>query len=1622
MASWKLKGVVPDSDDEESLDNEIDASDGELGEGSRNNQHQDHDENAKEEKGSLLEHVSTEKHGFQSSSPTEDDHTIGDLDAHTARFLNQNTDGRRLLHSSSPASPQIFRAPRALWDLDHDLTDSENEATESTQTLPAFNPLPPADEVSKTYVRLTSPMSSLLSSPPGSQQEAMSDLQSKSTIDGESHSSRIPLNTLNDSPIADTKSHTIREPANSYRRALRERAPIQLHPYAMEQEKYRRTLKARGMTPMRLAQAQDENHRRKHVPSSDPTSQDLESQEREAETEESQPMDFNWDLNTFPSVENNESQASEGEKSDDSSSIDDDEFPDISELIQGQQPRSGRLKPKRRHRLSQKPSQATKPAKYVPKVNEVFEVPASPPATSSPFTTNVRSARRTVSQAASLPSKEPTPSWLDQDELNVQSAPDLPTPVTSAIKPVSDPIFVESDLDEDDPFASELNDSVSCSSSSDESIEIRKVSKKIRGVLPASHLRLDQQLKKLGHPVATQRDSSTVSPVKPSVRRGVALPRASGAAQLAHPSMKNALPFLSDPSDDEVSDHIGLSVEDDTAENLVTDFAQSRMGYAEEEDRIDAMLPSLKRQRKFATNTKKKMRLGSTSLPAGHSHQPKITQHVVRGPSSLGSRRTRSGKATRKTGRGAPDRRRNPKPPRLSILDVVDLTSHPEEEVPQFIKVAARTARSKIAQGRQSPSGKFIRLASREDTIDAQSVLEEWKASRIMPRNLGTSAMGSNMVPRPPLGRIPDNNQTKFPPPMAKTKSRFQVTGTRYGRIDRPRQLVVSRGRQMSIKDYASTQQPMLPCQYSITHPGPKAISQLPQRRVAIPRHRAPQSRPAQLENSEMAYSSQNPGAAFTTAKKSLDGLFRLHRKHPVNLHLNRFLFDEDIVRPSPDAALVPEPEASDLGSVRLELTGALPKPRKRLPQRIDAGAARYRQPSEPAVLDAPSPEDYQESAGQDNKLKGLAKLGTRYPIHFDIFPLQSGIFFHESTFIGSGRLSQALNAPAATPFGESRGHSFFRLRDKDFRWGQWNEDVSSEVGLFFDCLVELLTQCPTSSNPSVPSAAASIEFLIDYVQHHVCFASSENRQGFLSRMLETTQEFSSRVSGIELPSEEKKSQCWIDTMARYAILMLQLLHISRTVQAATTSPLEDVLKVVACICTRLLVRQGLGSVRKLYDDLQYLSFRERGIRSDQYIALSWVTILRVLDVARIPKGSFWDVTNMALTEGDVNMVGDARVMEQIWYSMFTLLPLCEFDEFGVVVSGRRHGILFDNWAVPQRMLRKVFALYSADSKQSPGFNDYCRTLVSRCHHLIHQWGWWRSGGLIGTVFDFFASRKLEHLRNEEVYKSPRFLEELDAEPPLDVEPEDRCFHIFLKIVALTIKHLRHAKDDRSIRNLVARLLPNHDRQYPKDEEILQRDLAALRNHHDLLCTLYWASPPDCRPTLSLIQDLVIPDRSHKEACLINLRALDNLARYVFTSPADETAVYQQFTRWELAFFESLLHQYLITSSDFRKQAALLSDSLQQPIMEAQLQKAIISYRQATRAVIETQLSNLRDRITDAKDAEAALSCLNAGTFTIPFHLVSRQYLGMSKQHVLTFSRAFVKDIESRNLWGLSRC
>ncbi|KAI3398158.1 hypothetical protein diail_9780 [Diaporthe ilicicola] len=1426
---------------------------------------------------------------------------------------------------------------------------SSSEAPDSPTTI-----LPERDEISSSIVQIIArsanpfPGSSLNPEPVSRSLEEDYD------------------NSYNSQPSSQPKTHVQRNPPGESSprasRFLRPRKPIQEHPYLLENAQYSRFMKSHGVKPIHIA-VQEQNLSKGH--------HEKVSQEQDYTGDESQPTSGGpgeesqaLRINTF------------------SYALDD----DVDELALSPSPRTSSPRPQLRPSSERSRSQRTDDTSIngeeeFPDIKDLAPKPVKTPARPSKRSTLSRhsTSRKRLKSRHEILGHRPPPVRVDDDwdippspdPLRVDpSLADSPSPNGSpwpffsqatddsfAITPLeplntgadfgrrSELVDLANDLGaSEDEVASELEDR----SSHSDSDTIQRTGKRIRGVLPASWLRLDEQTSKRAQKGTVRR------PMPPPSPDG----RQRGVATVRHTEARLATHFLEDLNDDEDEEDAprqavgllghgvehGLSLPSD--EIGVIDDGMSVI----EEDHVDWMLPGGKRNRtsrglpsKKRTNTKQRLFKGEQRY-----RQPKISKSLHRiHRSSSGAGRTRYPKINTKQGTW---KKRAASPPALGIVDVV------EPDAPRFIRIAARAASRRHDLGRSKPNSKAINLGTRNDNVDVHSVLRDWKMGNIKQKQLQQTGQVLQK-PRRPLGQLSPN---------ITQQSRAGISFTQPSKMTR----------QVKVSGCVTTSK-------AATEPSPEgdSIKRTVLRRT--PSHIVADGhlgRPAQLEADE---SHVADNAAFTARKKMLDLVFRKSRKEILapTFRLQKRPSDEAQVDKSPgenDCCKLgheqPKGQRPKVGRARL---------RKQIaPKRIDLDAPQFRHANDPFPAHEALNNDESCEAlphGQ-NKILGLGPYGTTYTHHFDIFPLQEGVFFHISTLIGSGTLKKALDFQT-NQISQPRPVTSFNIANHCFHWGLWTETTSSELGLLFDLLSEQISMANVSGIELADCQAVNCsEHVLQYLLHSVCVKDGSDLRSFTQRISELLLGFSDLTQSC---TTERQFRTLVDVNTRFLICALVTLRIcqSNAELSSVTLQIEELVKRFARVIIQRLLEIGTSSVRATYDDLQRLSVVERGIRSDNSTVIYWVTVIKVLDSANIPRAGFWDLTYSLMGTPDLVHSSDAHLFENIWGDIFTLVPLEDFDDTGIVNKRLRHtGPIqgSQGWGLPQKLLKRVFESCQSDPKQSPSFNEYCRALLARCHHLIDQWGWYKCSGIVGTIFDFFGQQNLSNLRNEEVYKSPRFLEDLGGMTSLSVEAEDRCFHIFLKMLAVAIRTMRRHGFSNDIRNLIARTLPNHDRQYSKEQTIHAHDLAALRNHHDLLCTLFWAAPPEERPAVHQIEKLVSPGISHKEAVLVNLRAWKQLATFVVSSGA-AFDVYRPFMSWQTHVFQQVLGQYLSAAADIQRQFMSMPAETRKDIGQQMLDSFVSANKSAAKDVLHFSLMASLDVMRHCPSLTSAMFSFNTG-------------------------------------------
>jgi hypothetical protein len=1485
--TWKEIGVVPDSDEEDdSLDSQT----------TLNPEQHDDDIDAIPDVHPTLLPVEAD-----TEATSIEDILGGQPDCSQTNVISEELVAGEVPPEIRPGTPpQNGNSPNRLADSDPrqgSQPQSRLVLAAVRQSIPGLLEDTTQEDVSRSYVGLlsspTSSLSSLGSTP--SQSPYRASILPPGNGEQSEASHAVPALSFEEVTHQGT---SIIDDANNfesvYRRSFRPRTEIQLHPYLLDSERHRRDFMARGLRPMRFTPAQ-------HVTQGAPQNGDSQDTEFEVE-EDSQKTGVEESYDVFGSSQNLMSSPARPHRSavevddglqslpssfrSDGLDSDDVELPDISTLID--QARRGVVGTKRIGNSGRKRTHGAAHSRpnggFLPTIIDVFDVPQSPPMT-SPAVPSLTTRAGTTEEAVSRRRFDTTvESTANRGNLQRGLAViDLPTPATSSVRRTndhSDEICVIGE-DGEDPFISSSEGEAPQSSPPKEPTRVRKL---LRGVLPASHIRVNPQTRGIQQNASRTavRDSFNHSPLLPEIRRGIALPKVADEMTASAPANpRTGLGFLSDESDEEDFGSHGIVKE--SGQDSQSVFTQSDFGFATEDNAIDPMIVPKKRQRTlfFDVGNRKKRRIVTSLFKPTHgtpSYQPRISE-LLPDPSRSPVSTQRSA-VSRVSGPSLAQEvlakitsRSRPSP--RKIQEVMPNFSEPVTFQPRFIRIAARSAGSRHALGRQGPVRKFVRLDNREDTIDAQTVLREWRGRPAKYRT-------PSFTHRSPLRVVSEesSNQRSLPSNNLKAPA---VSHTTRRPTNYPKVRVTNHQTKIS---WASTN-PQIEPRVKLGHnKRRKQYSTRPTSNRA-PRL-APQPRSAQLEISEADYSNRDRRSAFGSTKRNLDKSYERYQNGSAtenHIPLARFLANEGFVgnRNSTSESETRNRDGERIVNIVDKGIPQVRRQRKRTPKQLDATAARFRQPDKPmliAPIEIPNPSKPVHDYG--GKLYGLGGADTVYPIDFDIFPLRSGVYFHESTFIGQGKLAKAIGTESSKYYGHPRGYASAQFGTQHVKWDVWDANVSSEIGIYFDWIVSRLNSFGTASLNGVKSdveedTVRCMLFMIDYFQNTLAFESCEEQDLCLQRMTEVmerlTQCLEVLVSTLEFRDDFNNRRI-MDLSVFEVVLIFQTLRMSAThggnVSQRTTGQLETLLQRTATTSVKLLFIVGLSSVQSLYDDLQYLASREAGIKSSESPTQAWVILMHIMHAARIPRVTFWDAVNLQLLE-NISIEGDARVLEKTWYSAFSLLPLMEFNELGVLITRSRYRATAENWVLPQKIAKRLFELYASDTEQPPNFNKYCRATFSRCHHLIQVWGWRRYGSIVGTFFDFFASHGFSHIGSEMMGTSPEFINDLDGALSSAIDSEDQCFHIFLKIVHSAIKQLREAGEAREIRNLVTRLLPNHDLQYQEGPS-KATNTTSLRNHRDLLSTLYWAAPPEVQHKINMMLGLVNQEISKKEAYSRNAR------------------------------------------------------------------------------------------------------------------------------------------------------
>ncbi|KAK6431647.1 hypothetical protein LTR95_012192 [Oleoguttula sp. CCFEE 5521] len=1363
------------------------------------------------------------------------------------------------------------------------------------------------------------------------------------------------------------------------RRSLRTRQAKQLRPYMYEKELYKRQCRERGIKPVRLeeltANAEETQDAMSCVDGSQEALQPAFS--NSAHHQPSSPMAVYNVISNRHALES--TLQSSGSQSNASS---DDDLPDIDDLIAYDTARPDDHRRKRR-KLSAHNAERTRAPLHnndqESATDDTFAAPVSPPASSSSARP---SSEKPVSATLFRRPRGLSPAPLPTPEISSELRRPLRTSSTPGsvhrsaqrgtrrskhspvrVQTINDESFGESRPDAHDP---QLDDR-----------RLVKERRRIKGVLPASWLKIDLKAQTVYRAAATLLDRD----LSPSPTRGPPATQ-KGVARTVHRPHRRSPSLILDMSDGDRTDSsparrattsVGTPSEHDSYHATRRPF-NANDDDVMEVDTIDMMFAGgsrgprksglFRRKQPRITQAFQRVQSKTVNLDRSDEHRAQRSRHVAVSPKRR--RRTHHAKSSASKATQA-------RLPALGILDAPRSPAVIHEQLPNFVRVARRTAKRSLNAARASPTRKTVRLATRDDTAEASEPLQRWRTGKLVPHDISPPLRTSTS--RPPLGPLFNHQQqSKLPDGLPLPQNDCPSQGWTRS----PKTTL----RQPSLDKYAVPRA----AEQRGDNSGQRSDDfQTTRVRKAKPTRPAVRYQTAQLESLEtddvrldrlkafrLRIDRMTTVAAQGSRPSEVPEIENYHRRRQ---HSSANASDAELAPMTHRPASV-RPTAMEWSATRL-----VHRPRKRHAARLEIERATYRQPAEPlAEYDEHRQDDVDLtlSSERDPTLKDLAPYGTRYTTDFDIRPLPLDTHFHHSTFIGSGDFAAAVRY-GNRDLDVAAGSLRIYINTEVYELSAWTEEVQSAIASIPAAITSAVS---TLRNPfgheytfQLEAATANVDHMlrsiVRYLTRCLWFLDPVDRTPCVARLHQLLADV------LELDTDDTLSLPHLSGL-RCRIQQYSLVIARQTTDIASSASVSPEMhakgmELLASVARAVATQLNLSRLDELRGEHERcLHSDDHEIREDASI-LSAVMILRhTLDGS---SSSFLAVVNARLAINIGSMVS-VRGLDSLWYFVFTLLPAIALSATGRVVDPGSSNMASMDLKLPRALISRCFELYAATSSQDGStINEYIRAIMTRCYTLVATWQCWTCEPVLGTIYDFFAKRGLGLLRNENGHGSPEFLEHLaGSKPDLLVTPQDRSFHIFLKLLAVTVRGLRQhgVYSDKKIASMTWRFIPNHARVYRRDAEVKQSDIEALRNHCDLLSTLYFAAPPSGRPSTRLLQDLVDLNTSHIEACRIIIKSWANLAAFQMSLDEDQV-VLEPLAAWYKDMVHVTCSQYRLARTEAQQQYAEATAQGMLGLTHDLLERTVAANQRQVAAMLVDLLAGMRRAVSSAKGISGAV-------------------------------------------------
>lgn len=422
------------------------------------------------------------------------------------------------------------------------------------------------------------------------------------------------------------------------------------------------------------------------------------------------------------------------------------------------------------------------------------------------------------------------------------------------------------------------------------------------------------------------------------------------------------------------------------------------------------------------------------------------------------------------------------------------------------------------------------------------------------------------------------------------------------------------------------------------------------------------------------------------------------------------------------------------------------------------------------------------------------------FQIDFAIKPLQLGVHFESTSYLGSGSLKAVL--------AYTEGLSFAAPRQDDLEVLGLTLGQSMAMSSFITILPvaidkvldDVLGVMNDRKQPSESQAVAALRFMTHYLATAV-YDDSTIRE--CQTALQTLQDGFKTI--IVPRSTKNRDQVAVLFRSQLQLMLLWMVLEKSDCDQEYQTAFEyqtGILATMSAIIEHLL-RYGFDRTMKPLKAIMSCE-ADSGTISD-YTAECWVSLMQI--------GAAWDRTHPLVADSQSHEPSQGafdrgleeafnrafegrqtgpRASERIWYLTLGLAALSQFDIAGVIPAHLKSDA---RWPMVRKAMGavKINSMPEAEETthryQLKPRDKYLKIMVIRCLQLTSIWRWPcdRESFAIATkdLGFIFKARALRNLPNESYGDFPLFIRQFDRTLTEDIDMEESAYNLYLQLVCL---------------------------------------------------------------------------------------------------------------------------------------------------------------------------------------------------------------------------------------------